>query len=538
MPLPTPPTSASPLHPAHAHPAPAHPPTSTRTPPRNRWIACGVVCVGLYLLGLDMTVLNVAAPPLQKDLAATTAQVQWVVNGYALMLGGLVLATGAVTDRIGRRRAFVSGIAACGAASIVGAAASHIAVVITARFAMGAGAALLMPATLSVITNLFPEPDLRRRAIALWAAVGAAGAATGPLLGGCLVEFLSWRAAFWVNVPLAAAGVVLALRYVPESYARRGERLDAAGALLSGLGLLSLVWAVIEGPTRGWGSDGVVAGFAGAGLLLAVFAAHQVRSRAPMLPLALLRRPAVGVAAAVLALLCFALLGAFFLGTLYLQNVLGCSPWEAGVRTLPVPVALAVGAGAAVPLTTRFGVRVPTVTGLAVVTAGFVVLAGTTATSGYARVFVFEAAAGFGAGLAVAACTESVMTAVPPDRAGLGSAINDATRQVGAAVGVAVQGSIRSAVYADRLPALLARTPAAALAAHGGDRDPLAARDVVAAAPGQVQALYAAGARHAFVDGMTTAGLVAGAVTAVLTVTAALALPARPAAVPPEATAD
>ncbi|UGQ11899.1 MFS transporter [Yinghuangia sp. ASG 101] len=499
-------------------------------PPRGRWVASGVVCVGLYLLGLDMTVLNVAAPPLQEDLSASTAQVQWVVNGYSLMLGGLVLTTGSVTDRIGRRRAFVSGVAACGAASVVGATASTVAVVIAARFAMGAGAALLMPATLSVITNLFPEPDLRRRAIALWAAVGAAGAATGPLLGGCLVEFLSWRAAFWVNVPLAAAGIALALRYVPESYALRGERFDAVGALLSGLGFLGLVWAVIEGPTRGWGSRAVVAGFVGAGLLLAVFAAHQVRARAPMLPLPLLRRPAIGVAAAVLALLCFALLGTFFIGTLYLQNVLGCSPWQAGVRTLPVPVALAVGAGAAVPLTTRYGVRVPTVTGLAVVTAGFAVLAGATATGGYPRVFVFEVAAGFGAGLAVAACTESVMAAVPSERAGLGSAINDATRQVGAAVGVAVQGSILSAVYADRLPSLLARTPAAALAATGGGHDPLAARDAVTAAPGPVRALYLAGARRAFVDGMTTAALVAGAVTAILAVVAVLALPARPAA--------
>ncbi|GAA4890070.1 MFS transporter [Streptomyces coeruleoprunus] len=497
----------------------------TRVPPARPWTAAAVICLGLYLLGLDLTVLNVAAPDLQRALNASTSQVQWVIDGYALVLGGTVLATGAVTDRIGRRRAFVTGLAVCGAASVAGALASGVPQIIAARFGMGAGAALLMPATLSLITTLFDRPGQRRRAIALWAAVGALGGATGPLVGGFLVEHSSWRAGFWINLPLAAAAVALAFRYVPASRAARAERVDVPGMVLSALGLLSLVWAVIEGPDRGWLSRPVTGAFALAAVLLALFVVQQARSGAPMLPLPLLRRPEIGVAAAALALLSLALFGAFFVISLHLQTVLGHSPWEAGLRTLPLPLCLAVGAGAALPLLGRYGPRLPLVTGLGVVSLAFAVLAGTTVDSGYGRVALFEVAAGLGAGLTAAAGTESVMAAVPQDRAGLGSAVNDATRQVGSALGVAVQGSVLSAVYAARMPELLAGTPAERLLAPGAAHDLMAGRDALAAAPPEVRDTFVEAARTAFVDGMVTTAQGAGLLTAATAVLAAMRLP-------------
>ncbi|MCL8010676.1 MFS transporter [Streptomyces sp. AS02] len=462
---------------------------------RQRRAAAVVVCLGLFLLGMDLTVLNVAVPDLQRDLNPSMAQVQWIVDAYALVLGGLVLTAGALTDRIGRRRAFMTGLAVCGAASAFGALAEEPGPVVAARCGMGAGAALLMPATLSIISNLFTEPAARRRAIALWAAVLGLGGMTGPVLGGALVEGFSWRAGFWVNVPLVAVTLVLTLRVVPATGSgptprHGGERVDLPGAVLSACGLLTFVWAVIESPAQGWTSTPVLSGFALATALLTAFVVHERRrAEAAMLPLSLLRLPGVVRGAVSLALLSFALYGALFVITLYLQGVLGYTPWQAGVRTLPLAAALAAGSLATPSLMARHGARKPIAAGLALVTVAFAVLAHTGAASGYGRLMVFEVVAGLGAGLVAAAGTEAVMGAVPLSRAGLGSAVNDATRQVGAALGVAVQGSVLSTVITDRLGAA-----------------------VSAAGPTAVLAPSPA-ARQAFVDGLTATALTAGAVT-------------------------
>lgn len=488
---------------------------------RARWAAAAVVCLGLFLLGMDLTILNVAVPDLQRDLGPSMAQVQWIVDAYALVLGGLVLTAGALTDRIGRRRAFTIGLAVCGTASALGALAEEPGPVIAARCGMGAGAALLMPATLSIIGNLFTEPAARRRAIALWAAVLGLGGMTGPVLGGALVEGFSWRAGFWVNVPLVAVTLVLTalvvpvtpvtpvtpvmpvVPFVPETgpgragrrgdvraEGRCGQRIDLPGAMLSACGLLTLVWAVIESPVKGWTSTPVLSGFALAAALMTAFVVHEKRRAAhAMLPLPLLRRPGVLRGAVSLALLSFALYGALFVITLYLQGVLGYTPWQAGVRTLPLAAALAVGSLAAPRVLARHEERTPIAAGLALVTGAFVVLAHTRAASGYGHLMLFEVIAGLGAGLAAVAGTESVMGAVPLSRAGLGSAVNDATRQVGAALGVAVQGSVLSTVVTDRL------------GSAGSAAGPTAVLP-----PTPV-------ARQAFVDGLTATALTAGAVT-------------------------
>jgi EmrB/QacA subfamily drug resistance transporter len=479
----------------------------------RRWAATAVVCSGVFLLTLDFTVLNVAVPDLQRALGPSVAQVQWIVDGYALVLGGTVLATGAVTDRFGRRRAFVTGLAVCGAAAAWGASSSQPWQLIAARGGMGAGAALLMPATLSIITTSFPEAGLRRRAIALWTASAGLGGTTGPVVGGGLVEAYSWRAGFWLTVPIAAAGIVAALLVVPESRATTGERLDLPGAALSATGLLALVWAVIESPSHGWTSPEVLTAYGAAALLLTGFAWRQARARAPMLPLHLLRRPRVGVGATTLALMSFGVYGALFLVTLHLQGVLGYSPWQAGLRTLPLAVMLAVGAGAALPLLARGGERTPVTTGLLVVTAAFGFLTTLDASSGYLPVLVFQLAAGFGAGLVAAAGTEAVMAAVPADRAGLGSAVNDATRQVGACLGVAVQGSVLTAVSSSRL----ADMPTGSTF--------LDAWSAVGHLPEPQRSQAAATVRDAFVDGLTTAALVAACVTLAAAVLAWCFLP-------------
>ncbi|MEU7166405.1 MFS transporter [Streptomyces morookaense] len=466
-----------------------------------------VVCLGLFLLGLDVTLLNVAVFDLERALDATLAQTQWVVDGYALVLGGTVLGAGAVTERIGRRRCFIAGLAICGVTSVLGATASGPVQAVTSRCGMGAGAALLMPATLSIICDLFPEPGLRRRAIGLWAALGATGAMTGPLVGGWLVQHYSWRAVFWFNVPTASVIILLAVVAVPRSGEPRRTGFDPLGVFLSASGLLCLVWALIESPSRGWTSAGTLTAFGGAAVLLTALMLWEARCSRPMLPLALLRHPFIASGATTLALLTFSIMGAAFVLTLYLRGVLECSPMATGIRLLPLPAALCLGAALA-PSAMRSGTRTPVVLGLLVVTAAFAVLAGTEPDSGYGRVAVFQAVSGFGAGLVATAATDGVMASVPAGRAGLGSAINDATRQVGVALGVAVQGSILATVYEDRLTELRGdgSLPRSVLAR---DRVPdIASTAAQLPAPGR--ALVSHTVRVAFADTLTITGFIGG----------------------------
>ncbi|MBT2386624.1 MFS transporter [Streptomyces sp. ISL-11] len=461
---------------------------------------------------MDLTVLNVAVPGLRDALDASMRQTQWVVDAYALVLGGLVLSVGAVTDRIGRRRAFVGGLMGCALASVVGGLAATPGQVIVSRAGMGAGAALLMPATLSLVSGFFPQRRSRGRAIALWAAVGGLGGALGPVIGGWLVTRFSWRAAFWVNLPFAATAAVLALWLVPAVRPVRDGRVDLPGAALSGTGLLALVWAIIESPSRGWASPGVLAAFAVAALLLVTFAGWEHRGRAPMLPLPLLRRPRISMAAGALALMSFGLFGALFLTTLYLQGVLGYTPWQAGVRTLPLPAALIAGAIVAAWSSARWGEKATLLAGLCIVAAGFVVLALTRTGSGYGHLAVFQGVAGFGAGLVAPAATACVMDAMPAARAGLGSAINDATRQVGAALGVAVQGSVLAAAYTGHMHVVLRQARAPEALAPAADNI-LAAAAAAARLPAADGRRLLASAEDAFVTGMTRAAVVAALVS-------------------------
>ncbi|MFF2044249.1 MFS transporter [Kitasatospora sp. NPDC058170] len=409
---------------------------------RRAWAAVAVVCAALFLIGLDFTVLNVAIPGLREDLGPSLAETQWIVDGYALALGGCVLAAGALGDRYGRRRAFGLGLALCGLASAAGATGTGAAQLIAARCGMGLGAALFMPATLCTIVHVLPDPAQRRRAIGIWAAVAGVGALFGPVAGGWLVDRYGWQAAFWLNVPVVAAVLAAAAAVLPESRDPATRPLDWPGALLSCGGLLALVWAFIEAPGHGWTSAAVLAAFGAAALLLTGLVLRQLRCAAPMVPVRLLRGGPVWPATLSLALMSFAMFGAMFLLTLYLQQVRGLSAWQAGVRMVPLSLGLAAGAVLGPVVARRCGARVPAAGGQLLIAAGFVQLARLGTDSGDLPVLAFEAVAGFGAGLLAPVATELVMSAVPEAMAGVGSALNDATRQVGSTLGVAVLGSV------------------------------------------------------------------------------------------------
>ncbi|MEV8099823.1 MFS transporter [Kitasatospora sp. NPDC085879] len=459
------------------------------------WPAALVVCSALFLLGLDYTVLNVAIPGLQHDLGPSLAQTQWIVDGYALTLGGCVLAAGAIGDAYGRRRAFLDGLAVCLLASVFGGSGQSAAELVAARCGMGLGAALFMPATLSTIVHVFADPAKRRKAIAVWAAIAGIGALTGPVLGGWLVEQYGWRAAFWLNVPVVLAVMAAAALLVPESRNPRPERLDRPGAVLSSGGLLALVWGIIEAPGHGWTSGPVLAAFASAAVLLAVFLGWEIRCSTPLVPVRLFRQGPVGPASMSLAVMSFAMFGAMFLLTLYLQEVRGLSAWGAGVRMIPLSVGLASGAGVSPLLGKRFSTRLPVTVGLLLIAAGFVFLARLRPESGDGPVLAFEVLSGFGSGLLAPAATEIVMNTVPAATAGVGSALNDATRQIGSTLGVAVLGSVLATAFTSRV---------------GTDAGPhLLAR---ASASGVERVLDLDQIRIAFTDGLTAAAWVGGSI--------------------------
>lgn len=501
---------------------------------RSRWTALVVLCVSLLIVTLDNTILNVALPTLVKELGATTTQLQWIVDAYALAFAGLMLVSGSSADRFGRRRVFTGGLAVFGAASAWAAYSGSVGMLIAARAGMGVGAAMMMPATLSIITHVFRDPGERRRAIGVWAATSGLGIAIGPVAGGLLLEHFWWGSVFWVNIPFALAGLVCARLMVPESRNPAALRPDPAGAVLSIAGLGLLLWAIIEAPVRGW-TSALVLGAGGAGVaVLVCFALWERASAHPMLNLRFFAERRFSFATSSVALAMFGLFGALFVLTQYLQFGLGYSALATGVRILPVAGLLAVVAPLSPVLVRAAGTKVVVGTGLLVVAGGLWQLSLADVSSTYGDVLAGMLLLGLGAGLVVPASLDSLMGTLPPGDTGVGSASNGVSVQLGGALGVAVIGSLLTTRYQDRMGPPIApyHLPSAlsdsVLGSLGGA---LALAERVGGTSGR---LLTALARSAFVSGMGL-GLAVGA--AVATAGAALAfaaLPARPRADAPD----
>ncbi|MFG2020977.1 MFS transporter [Actinomadura geliboluensis] len=466
-------------------------------PHPRRWQILGVLCLSLFVVVVDNTVLNVAIPSLLRELDATTADVQWVIDAYSLVFAGLLITAGSLGDRHGRRRAMLIGFALFGAGSLLAAFAASPAQLVAMRGLMGAGGALLMPGTLSIMAQVF-GPDERAKAFAIWGATSMVGLAAGPTLGGFLLEHFWWGSVFLVNVPVTVVAVAGLLLLVPESRGPR-RRLDVPGAVLSTAGMAALVWAIISGPAHGWTGARTVGGLAAGIAALALFVLWQHRNPEPMLDLRLLRDRNFAGAATMIALFGFALAGMLFALTQLLQFVLGHGPLKAGLALLPVAVAAAVGNGVGASLESRFGARPALVAGFAAVAAGFGALGLTSADGGYAALAAGLTVLGLGAGLGTPPAYSTLMAAVPPEEAGVGSAVNDAGQELGSALGVAVLGSVVSAAYAAALPDTAARAARHSLGEALALGDPAlaaAARDAFAHAV-SVASFAAAGAMAA-----------------------------------------
>jgi len=490
----------------------------------RRWAALAVLSLSLIVIGLDNTILNVALPSLQTELDASASTLQWIVDSYLLVFAGLLLTLGTVGDRLGRKRALQAGVAIFGGASLLVVAVDSASHLIALRAVMGVGAALIMPATLSIVTNIFPRRE-QPKAIAAWAGMAALGIGLGPVLGGALLEWADWRWIFLVNVPIAAAAFALGVRLIPESRDPRPDPFDLPGAALSIAALGVLVYGIIEAPVEGWTDGRTLVAFGLAAVLGAAFLIRERTARAPMLDLAYFRNPRFSVASLAVAMSFFSLFGAMFALTQYLQSARGYTALEAGLVMTPIAVGLMLGAAVGGALSPRTGTTVPVAGGLAVL-AGL--LASTAAWSTGTEVWFIAAwhlVTAFALGVLMGPATDSVMGAVPRDRAGVASAMSDVTRQVGGALGVAVIGSLVSTVYRHDVgdPAVTSdpRVAAAAEESVGAARAAAATLP-----PGDGQAVLDDASR-AFTDAMGLGFVAAGGVTLVAALMAWRLLPGR-----------
>jgi len=404
------------------------------------------MCLSLVMVVMSVAGLNVALPSMQQGLHASASDLQWIVDAYALVFAALLLPAGALGDRFGRKRALIFGLVVFAGGSAVSGLAGGTGQVIAGRVITGLGAAFVMPATLSLLTTIFP-PEERRTAIAVWAGFAGAGAAMGPILAGGLLEGYWWGSTLIVNVPIVAAVVAAVVVFSPTSRDPQATPLDPLGALLSLVGLGALVFGIIEGPEWGWGAPSVVTAFVLAIVGLSAFFVWERRTAHPMLPLDLFRDRRLSVGSGVITAAFFAMFGLFFLFTLYLQFVRGYSPLSAGLATLPLAVTLVALAPRSAVMAERIGTGPVMAVGFVLAAAGFGVLAFVEPATPYLVLALALSLLGAGISLTAAPATGSIMSAVPQAKAGVGSAINDTTREVGGALGIAIIGSIASAAY-------------------------------------------------------------------------------------------
>ena len=492
----------------------------------RRWWTLAVLCCSLVLIGLDNTILNTALPRLVSELGASNSQLQWIVDSYTLVFAGLLLAAGSLGDRFGRRGMWQIGLAIFGIGSALSALSNSPTELIATRAVMGIGGALIMPSTLSILTNVFPAHE-RAKAIGIWSGFAGVGVAIGPIVGGFLLAHFWWGSTFLVNLPLVVVGLAASWALVPTSKDPSKPRQDPLGAVLSIAGLTSLVYAIIEAPEYGWSDPVVLGWFGAAGAVLLAFGLWEWRCPHPMLNIRFFQNPRFSASCISITLVLFALLGGTFLFTQYLQFVLGYTPLQAGVRMLPLAVVLTIVSLLSPRLEALLGTKVVVTAGLLIVALALALYMAFDIDSSYGPIVWRTLVMATGVGLVMAPATESIMGSLPRVKAGVGSAVNDATRQVGGALGVAVIGSAMSSVYRPRMSSLLRGTGAPAAAAEHITNSLGSALGVASRVGGEPGQLLARAAREAFVAGMQRGLLVSIGAAVAGALVAAFYLPAR-----------
>jgi EmrB/QacA subfamily drug resistance transporter len=480
----------------------------------RKWWTLLLVCVGTFMLLLDVTVVNVALPDIERDLDATLTDLQWVIDAYVLALASLTLIAGSLGDRLGRRRVFVAGLALFTLASLLAGFATDPLQLELARALQGIGGAGMFGTVLALIAQEFPAGE-RAVALGAWGATVGAGVAVGPLVGGLVVEELGWEWIFFINVPIGAAAVALTLARVAESREAPRGRLDWPGVATLSSGLFLLIFGLLRGNGEGWSSPEIVASLAGAGALLAAFVAIEVRRAEPLLDVRLFRIPAFAGASVGALAISAGLFSMLLYFVLYLQNVLGYSALETGVRLLPITLAAFFFAPLAARLAERVPLRVLLGGGLAIVGTGLLAMRGLEVDSEWTALLVGFLLAGAGAGLVNPTLAEAAIGVVPRERAGVATGINNTFRQIGIAVGIAVLGALFQGRVETKLEDTLATGPAALRPLAGDLAEPVAsgnAEAALAGAPEGTEGFLASASREAFVSGLNDILLVAAIV--------------------------
>src|SRR5216684_1180875 len=486
-----------------------------------------------FVINLDITIVNVALPTLVRELHASNSQLQWVVAAYGLVFASLLLAAGSLSDRLGRKGFLLAGLAVFGLASVAGGLTNTSGELIVARCFMGLGAAMIFPPTLSLISNVFTERGERARAIGLWGATAGIAIALGPIVGGWLLEQYSWKSIFFVMAPVAAVGAALVAWSVPTSRDPSANKTDGPGLVLSTAAMALLIYTIIEAPGHGWGSARSLASFALAAALFGIFIARERTTSEPMVDLSLFRNLRFTAASGSVTVAFFAIAGFSFLITQYFQFFKGYRPLSTGVHLLPVAVSVAIASVVGTKLAVRFGTKQVVTVGLFCLAAFFAWVSTARTGTSYLEIAGQMVLGGSGVGLVSAPATEAIMGVVPTAKAGVGSALNDATRLLGSTLGVAIIGSVYASLYASRLTtALPSALPAhLARAAHDSAGAALAVAGRLASTGHASLAgdLHDA-ASHAFFGGFSAGCLVAAGVSAAAAIVTLLLLPAHPAA--------
>jgi EmrB/QacA subfamily drug resistance transporter len=507
---------------------------------RRRWAILAVLSMSVFVIVIDGTIINVALPTLVNELGATTSQLQWIVDAYTLVFAGLLLAAGSLGDRLGRKGFLMAGMAVFGLFSALGALASTPGQLIAARGAMGVGAALIFPATLAILVNVFRDPAERPKAIAIWAATSGLSVALGPVTGGFLLEHFWWGSVLMVNVPIVIVAVVLIAAIVPTSRDTTIGRFDPFGMILSIAGISLLVWAVIEGPTHGWLSNPSVLAFGTAALLLFAFIQVERRSTHPMLDVRIFSHARFTAGSVAVTVAFFGLFGFIFMVTQYFQFVRGYGTLSAGVHTVPFAIFTGIAAPSSAKLAERFGTKLVVATGLGMMAVGFVIAGSLAKDAPYLYVVLAMFFMGGGLGLVNAPATESIMGSLPPEKAGVGSAVNDTTRELGGTLGVAVVGSLFSSIYGSSLVDALRGFPIPSPAMSAA-KESVGAALVVAQRAGETAGPSAGAAvkqavDNAFMDGFRVGSFAAAGVVMIGAFLAYRFLPARAEAETPQQT--
>jgi EmrB/QacA subfamily drug resistance transporter len=409
---------------------------------RRPWLILAICCMSLLIVGVDVTIVNVALPSIRRDLHASLSSLQWTVDAYTLVIASFLMAAGSTGDRFGRRRVFQCGLALFTLGSLLCSVATTVPELVIFRCVQALGGSMLNPVAVSIISNTFTERRARARALGVWGAVFGLSLAIGPVLGGLLVTGLSWRAIFWINIPIGLAAIVLTRLYVPESKAPRARRFDPYGQVLIIAVLASLTYGLIEGPARGWGSPLIVALFAVAAVAAVALVLVELRREEPLLQVRFFRSPPFSGASAI-AVLSFGVLGGFlFLNTLYLQDGRGFSALRAGLMTLPMAAMICVFAPISGRLVGSRGPRLPLVLAGLVMTAAAALLLRLSGTTSTLYLLADNLLFGLAFGLVNAPISNTAVSGMPDSQAGVAASVASASRQTGNAIGVAVAGSI------------------------------------------------------------------------------------------------